>query len=94
MKQNWVNTTLLAIIIGILSWGGNKGFEKMDMLNTASIETKMRLSSLESRISDVAVQLSLRVTLDQLKSELDKRDKTIDELKSELQYVKRHSIRP
>ena len=91
MKNNWINTTLLGLVVGMLAWGGNKGFDKMDTLNTSSIETKIQLTSLSSRVDGLASQISRMVTRDQLRGELDKRDAIISSLQRELSSL-RHQL--
>lgn len=89
MKNNWVNTILITMVIGMLAWFFTKGFDKMDTLNTTSIETRSKVSSMELQMVDFKNQLGQMVTRGEMHLELQKRDETIAELTRALNALKR-----
>lgn len=78
MKQINFNTGLIAILIGLLGWLGNKAFEKMDANNTELIRVRQsqefvvqRLSGLEKQVSETVLRRDFETEISRLNRELD-----------------------
>jgi hypothetical protein len=89
IKNNWVNTTLLTIIICMLGWFFSKGFDKIDALNTNSIEMKTQITGMKGEIADVKTQVGNMVTRSEFLAELKRRDDTIAEQAREISQLRR-----